>query len=284
MNSTIKKNIAEAVHRAVCEFTNSDGCGRCFHYALAGWALAMSLLKKKYTLQAGSLYILADPPDGIVAMEPEKHGFQRGEFHCWFAAPGNDGKLAEFVDLSSRHYKRFVERNRQLSSVTEMEESSILTYCTDRIPWTRKDNPPNFIWTNGTFPDLMWAVPTDVRRRVAGKRIYTADVKRVAEYFGIDGGRHLQEGRQMNEEYWNMKSIRKLYGKSSFAVGKELRDCGYRDKDGRATQKALGSRMAVLRRDELHREWVSVLWNKTKVCELLEDFGWKRVADDVPAE
>ncbi len=160
MNSTIKRNIAEATHRAVCEFTNSDGCGRCFHYALAGWALAASLLKKEYTLQAGSLYIVADPPDGIIAMEPEKHGFQRGEFHCWFAAPGNDGKMAEFVDLSSRHYKGFVERNRQLSNVTEMEEASILTPCTNRIQWTRKDNPPDFIWTNGAFPNLMWAVPT----------------------------------------------------------------------------------------------------------------------------
>jgi hypothetical protein len=160
MNSTIKRNIAIAVHRAVCEFTNSDGCGRCHHYALAGWVLACSVLKREYILQAGSLYILADPPNGAVAFEPGKYGFQRGEFHCWFVAPGNDGKMAEFVDLSSRHYRRLVERGPQYSALTETEEASIMTFGIDRIQWTRKENPPEFIWTNGTFPDVMRAIPT----------------------------------------------------------------------------------------------------------------------------
>ena len=38
--------------------------------------------------------------------------------------------------------------------------------------------------------------------------------------------------------------------------------------------------MALLKRDAEHPEWVSVVWNKAKVCELLEDFGWKKVVDD----
>jgi hypothetical protein len=84
----------------------------------------------------------------------------------------------------------------------------------------------------------------------------------------------------MNEEYTNMKSIGKLYGKTSFAVGKELKECGFRDETGRATQKALGSRMALLRRDAEHPTWVSVLWNRAKVCELLEDFGWQRLNEE----
>jgi len=157
---SIKKNIAEAVHRAVCEFTDSDGCGRCFHYALAGWVLACSLLKRNYVLQAGSLYIVADPPYGAVAIEPGQYGFQRGEFHCWFAAPGNDGKMAEFVDLSSRHYRRLVERGIQCLEVTESDGASIATFGNDRIQWTRKDAPPEFIWTNGTFPDVVRVVAT----------------------------------------------------------------------------------------------------------------------------
>ncbi len=157
---TNKKNSAEAVHRAVCEFTDSDGCGRCFHYALAGWVLARSLLKREYMLQAGSLYIVADPPNGAVAIEPGQFGFQRGEFHCWFAAPGNDGKMAEFVDLSSRHYRRLVERGIQCSDLTEMEGASIATFGTDRIEWTRKDALPEFIWTDGAFPDVVRVLPT----------------------------------------------------------------------------------------------------------------------------
>ena len=157
---TVKNNIAEAVHRAVCEFTNSDGCGRCFHYALAGWALACVLFEREYTLQAGSLYIIADPPDGAVAFEPGQYGFERGEYHCWFSAPGKNGKMAEFVDLSSRHYKRLVERAVQAINVTEIEGGSLIAVVADRIEWKRKDNPPDFIWTNGTFPDVIMARPT----------------------------------------------------------------------------------------------------------------------------
>ena len=84
----------------------------------------------------------------------------------------------------------------------------------------------------------------------------------------------------MNEEYANMQTIGKLYGKTSHQVGRELRECGYRDQDGRATQKALGSGMAILRRDAEHPQWVSVAWNKAKVCELLQDFGWARVQNN----
>jgi hypothetical protein len=68
--------------------------------------------------------------------------------------------MAEFVDLSSRHYRRLVERGPQVADVIEMEGASIVTLGTDRIEWTRNDSPPEFIWTNGTFPDVMRAIPT----------------------------------------------------------------------------------------------------------------------------
>ena len=37
-----------------------------------------------------------------------------------------------------------------------------------------------------------------------------------------------------------MKTIGAIYGKTSHQVGRELRECGYRDQHGRATQMALG--------------------------------------------
>ena len=84
----------------------------------------------------------------------------------------------------------------------------------------------------------------------------------------------------MNEDtFVNMTTIGKLYGKTSHAVGRELQECGFRE-GKRATQKALGSRMAVIRRDPQHPTWISVLWNKAKVCELLEDFGWRRLNEE----
>ena len=36
----------------------------------------------------------------------------------------------------------------------------------------------------------------------------------------------------MNEEYCNMKTIGAIYGKTSHQVGRELRECGYRDEMG----------------------------------------------------
>lgn len=145
----IKMNIAEAVHRAVCQQTQSDGCGRCLDYAIAGMALASKLLGRKYVVQAGTLYLVADPPDGVVAMEPGEDGFERGEFHCWFGAPAGNGKMAEFIDLSSRHYRALVERCCQNTEALGR-----------RISWTREDDPPPFIWTDGTFPDMMRVVPS----------------------------------------------------------------------------------------------------------------------------
>jgi len=81
-------------------------------------------------------------------------------------------------------------------------------------------------------------------------------------------------------EFMNMKQIGKLYGKTSHQVGRELKELGYRSTDGKATKRALSENMAVLQRDAEHPQWVCVMWNKAKVCELLEDFGWKRIADD----
>ncbi len=86
----------------------------------------------------------------------------------------------------------------------------------------------------------------------------------------------------MNEEtnFVNMQTIGKVFGKTSHQVGRELTDFGYRGPDRRPTTKALGTDMAVIRRDQDHPQWVSVLWSKAKVCQLLEDFGWRKVLDD----
>ena len=35
----------------------------------------------------------------------------------------------------------------------------------------------------------------------------------------------------MHEDFANMKTIGAIYGKTSHQVGRELRDCGYRDQD-----------------------------------------------------
>jgi hypothetical protein len=99
----LKRLIAEAVHRAVCDVTEGDGCGQCMLYAAAGWVLAARVFGRRYMPQAGKLYIVADPPHGKIAFE--QTSLESGEFHCWFAysRTGQTGPAAELVDLSARH-------------------------------------------------------------------------------------------------------------------------------------------------------------------------------------
>jgi len=85
----------------------------------------------------------------------------------------------------------------------------------------------------------------------------------------------------MDTNFVNMREIaRHLVDATSHKVGRELKDAGYRGDDGRPTKKAFGEGFAMLRRDADHPEWVAVVWNKAKVCQLLEDFGWARVKSD----
>jgi hypothetical protein len=80
-------------------------------------------------------------------------------------------------------------------------------------------------------------------------------------------------------DYMNMRDIGKPFGLSPTKVGRELTECGYRE-NGKPTKKAFGEGMAVVNRDAAHPEWISYLWHRAKVTELLEDFGWRKVAED----
>jgi hypothetical protein len=51
--------IADAVHRAVCEYTESDGMGSCHKYAVAGRGL-LWYLGKRTIIQAGTMFCLAN--------------------------------------------------------------------------------------------------------------------------------------------------------------------------------------------------------------------------------
>src|SRR5262245_51509295 len=77
--------IAEAVHRAVCEFTGTDGFGNCMMYAWAGVSLCSRVFQRTYLLQAGSLRIQADPsnPHSWFTIDASEDGFHIGEFHAW---------------------------------------------------------------------------------------------------------------------------------------------------------------------------------------------------------
>ena len=164
----IRAMIAEVVHDAVCDFSQSDGFALCQLYTVAGYALLSRIDGPQWVMQAGSAWLLADPPDGwwhYDATTP--YALERGEFHCWLAKAGatKGGPPAEFVDFSARHFHRIVD---------EMVANGAINGGGTR-PWTLTTEPPPFIWTEGTqsawvrwdpHPDMCRALWTTVLERM----------------------------------------------------------------------------------------------------------------------
>jgi hypothetical protein len=152
--------IAEAAHRAVCEVTDSDGYGLAIPYAIAGQAI---LLSAGFQIQAGTLMILADPThaggSGCVGMDASNGGFERGNFHSWLAR--QVGPHVEVLDLSSRHYRRQVEKaESDLTSPTGGD--GLWRKTAERIHWTRLDEPPSWVWTQrGHAEGLAYFMPDE---------------------------------------------------------------------------------------------------------------------------
>ena len=147
LDQSFKARIADAVHNAVCEFTGTDGVGQCDLYVSTGWYLLRKHTNLWVMPQAGTIGILADPPDVWYVMDGRN--YQNGEIHCWLTAhhtrpPEGDyhGEFT-FIDFSSRHYASYLGR-------MGMVENDI-----DRpIRW------------NTTFPDFLWFNTTQRRHDV----------------------------------------------------------------------------------------------------------------------
>jgi hypothetical protein len=155
-------SVAEAVHRAVCRFTQGDGCGHCKFYAVAGAALLTRLTKRLFLPQTGALRLLVEEPEGWFVSDPGCCGdpmtaLSVGAFHCWIAEvteeePGFHNGTT-IIDFSSRQYQSLVKR------------------CVgDSLAWNRPE-PPTFVWIeDGVLPDWLSLTPvgditTEVVRR-----------------------------------------------------------------------------------------------------------------------
>lgn len=147
-----KSRIAEAVHEAVCQVSQTDGCGRCLYYALAGAMLLNRVTKRLFVPQVGGLSIQTSPPDGWYGVDMSAQGdpiqsFYDGDFHCWIAEvpeggtePGSRQRCKALIDLSSRHYDRLFD------------------FIMPPIEWKREP-PPAYLWLDdGIMPDWvrMW--------------------------------------------------------------------------------------------------------------------------------
>jgi hypothetical protein len=167
----LRSIVAEAVHEAVCAFSQSDGYGRCQLYTVAGCILLTNVDGPGWYMQAGSAWILADPPDGFWHYDATQPlALARGEFHCWLAKEGatKGGPPAAFVDFSARHFHRTVN---EMNAAGPREGG-------ERIPWTHQTEPPPYIWTNGSPSDwVRWEPLPDLC-----EALYTQVVHHGAEY------------------------------------------------------------------------------------------------------
>lgn len=143
-----KSRIAEAVHRAVCEVTGTDGCGQCLYYALGGALLLNKVTNRLFVPQIGGLLLLTSPPDRWHGVDMSAEGdpmksFHNSDFHCWISEAnskrlrlGNQPqKCRAMIDLSSRHYHQLLKR------------------VIPDIEWNREP-PPSYLWSDGrALPD-----------------------------------------------------------------------------------------------------------------------------------
>lgn len=127
--ATSRARIAEAVHRAVCEVTGTDGYGHCALYAQAGAMTAHFITGEVHDLQAGGLAVFTGDMnhDGELTLYVDPEGSQyngtaggrdNGEFHAWFgprpagATPGTVMEVSRnglvVADFAMRHFKRHV--------------------------------------------------------------------------------------------------------------------------------------------------------------------------------
>ena len=132
--SYTRLQIAEAVHRGVCQYTGTDGRGCCRWYALGGFML-LNHMGVEAHIQCGSLNVQPDPDDPTLWITMDPSSGIHGEFHCWLASPnhqlkpgGNFVSSGSIIDFSTRHLSRYVE------------DGGAGTW--------RREQPPPYIWAD----------------------------------------------------------------------------------------------------------------------------------------
>jgi hypothetical protein len=169
--SQVRALIAEVVHDAVCTFSQSDGFALCQLYTVAGYALLGRIDGPQWTMQAGSAWMLADPPDGWWYYDATTPlALERGEFHCWLAKEGatKGGPPAQFADFSARHFHRTVDT---MCASGAMNGGEV-------IPWTHRAEPPPYVWTDGLQSEWVRWEPSPAMCRA----LWTTVLDRMEQY------------------------------------------------------------------------------------------------------
>jgi hypothetical protein len=85
----------------------------------------------------------------------------------------------------------------------------------------------------------------------------------------------------MNDDFINLTAIGKLYGVSAADAGRWLKNLSLRHPDGRPTQQAVTDGFAQEQPSAFGSSW---LWNKAKVCEVLDMMEYHRAGEQAGYE
>jgi hypothetical protein len=148
-----RDDIADAIHRAVCEFTGSDGFGHCHAYSVAGFGVLNHLYAEpKCWINAGKARIFHDPSDPTLCVEMGTDPMA-GDYHCWNVLEGLSGVI--LVDFAARHYKRYCWCLINCNEWEEVDsgDGGFLLVKRDEplgptggMTWKHPFEPPEFLW------------------------------------------------------------------------------------------------------------------------------------------
>jgi hypothetical protein len=100
-STAIQRQVAGAVHQAICALLKTDGSDRCAWYAATAANLMPHLTGNKYTINSGSLTVATEPNGNGFTFDAANPQIADAEFHSLLVRDHGNGRF-EAADLAAR--------------------------------------------------------------------------------------------------------------------------------------------------------------------------------------
>jgi hypothetical protein len=114
--------------------------------------LLWHVFRRPTYIQAGTLWLLADEPDGWIVVDAESG--VADEYHCWLGDVS--GEEPEIIDFSARHYPQYCLPSDpyacELAHALSWGPPPGFTRADGTVTWTRPAPPKALWWRGRTAP------------------------------------------------------------------------------------------------------------------------------------